>query len=242
MFNAPKVWQIEDWNDIYIAALVERDPDNVPFLIHEAERAIIDRARELFKASGDIFEEEEALNDALYALRGLKSCPAVHGDSRKQHKREPLMKLTSIFAEKRPHHVSGKARVLIADRSYFARQALRQTFEHEKDFAICGEAVHGCDAMRAALLLRPDLVVLDLVMPVMNGVGAARMLRRLMPALPMIVRYELKDKCIKQATRLVGIAALVSKTEPVGSLVHRARSLLAGTEAASATVSMFAAV
>jgi DNA-binding NarL/FixJ family response regulator len=150
------------------------------------------------------------------------------------------MKLASIFAERRLHTVVGRARVLIADRNYFARQALRQAFEHEKDFAICGEAVHGRDAVTAALLLRPDLVVLDLVMPVMNGVGAARMLKRLMPALPMIVRYGLKDKCVTQATKLVGIAALVSNTESVGSLVHKARRLLAGSEAASATTSISA--
>jgi hypothetical protein len=75
MVDAPQVWQTEDWNDIYIAALLERDPDKVPFLIQEAERAIIERARELFKASGDIFEEEEALNDAFYALRGPEKLP-----------------------------------------------------------------------------------------------------------------------------------------------------------------------
>ena len=149
-----------------------------------------------------------------------------------------LVKLASIFAEARLHNVLGRARVLIADRNYFARQALRQVFEREKDFAICGEAVHGRDAVTAALLLRPDLVVLDLVMPVMNGVGAARTLKRLMPALPMIVRYGLKDKCVTQATKLVEIGALVSKTEPLGSLVHRARRLLAGTEVASASASI----
>ena len=148
------------------------------------------------------------------------------------------MKLASIWTL---HNVVGRARVLIADRNYFARQSLRQAFEHEKDFAICGEAVQGRDAVTAALLLRPDLVVLNLVMPVMNGVGAARMLKRLMPALPMIVRYGLEDQGVNQATRLVGTAALVSKTEPLEFLIHKARRLLAGTEAASATASTTAA-
>ena len=80
----PPVWQTEDWNDIYIAALLEGDPDKVPFLIQEAEDAIIERARELFKASREIIQEGEALNDALYALRELKSCLVMLGDSRKQ--------------------------------------------------------------------------------------------------------------------------------------------------------------
>jgi len=77
--EAPQAWQTEDWNDIYMAVLLDGDPDTVPFLIREAERAIIERARDLFQVSCDILEEEEALNDALYAVRGLKSCLAVHG-------------------------------------------------------------------------------------------------------------------------------------------------------------------
>jgi hypothetical protein len=56
-----------------------------PFSLREAERTIIERARELFKASGDIFEEENALNDALYALaRAGKVAWQCMGDSRKQ--------------------------------------------------------------------------------------------------------------------------------------------------------------
>jgi len=78
-------------------------------------------------------------------------------------------------------------------------------------------------------------------MPVMNGVGAAGMLKRLMPALPMIIRHRLKDRDIEQAARVVGIAALVSKAEPLSALVKSARALLAHREAASATASMFAA-
>lgn len=151
------------------------------------------------------------------------------------------MKLTSISTETNLDKVVRVARVLIADNNYFARQALRQAFDGEKDFDVCGEAVNGRDAVRATQLLRPDLIVLDLVMPVMNGVGAAGMLKRLMPALPMIIHHGLKDRDIEQAARVVGIAALVSKAEPLSALVKRARVLLSHREAASATASMFAA-
>jgi hypothetical protein len=77
MVSAPS--QPRMWRDLYVAALLEGDRDRVPNLIAEAERAIAERARELFRASGDHIEEEEAMDDALYALRALKSCLTAHG-------------------------------------------------------------------------------------------------------------------------------------------------------------------
>jgi hypothetical protein len=70
--------QVGAWRELYLAALLEADMDKTPNRIAEAERAMVDRARELFKASGDNIQEEEALDDALYALRALKSCLAIN--------------------------------------------------------------------------------------------------------------------------------------------------------------------
>jgi hypothetical protein len=67
------------WQDLYVAALMEGDREKIPLLIGEAERAIVDRARELFAAGGDNIQEEEGLDDALYALHALKTCLTVHG-------------------------------------------------------------------------------------------------------------------------------------------------------------------
>lgn len=67
------------WRDLYVAALLEGDEHKIPTLIAQAERAIVDRARTLFGADGDHIEEEEALDDALYALKALSSCLAIHG-------------------------------------------------------------------------------------------------------------------------------------------------------------------
>lgn len=69
----------KNWRDIYVAALLEGDRDRIPALIERAEHAIVERARELFRSQGDHIEEEEGLDDALYALRALKTCLAVHG-------------------------------------------------------------------------------------------------------------------------------------------------------------------
>jgi hypothetical protein len=58
---------------------MEADNDRMSVRITHAERVMFDRARELFQASGDNIPEEEALDDALYALRALKTCLEIHG-------------------------------------------------------------------------------------------------------------------------------------------------------------------
>ena len=72
--------------------------------------------------------------------------------------------------------------VLIADDNASVRQSLCELFTREGDFDVCGEAENGREAIDRAQQLHPDLIVMDLSMPVMNGLDAARVLRRLMPA------------------------------------------------------------
>jgi hypothetical protein len=62
------------WRELYTAALFETDNNRLAGRIAEAERAIVARARELFAAGGDTIEEDQALDDALYALKALQSC------------------------------------------------------------------------------------------------------------------------------------------------------------------------
>jgi len=62
------------WRDLYTAALFETDRSQLPARIADAEQAIVARARELFCAGNDSIEEDQALDDALYALRALQSC------------------------------------------------------------------------------------------------------------------------------------------------------------------------
>ena len=66
--------------------------------------------------------------------------------------------------------------VLIVDDNALIRHALRELFERESDFEVCGEAEDGQQAIAAAMCLHPDLMVLDISMPVMNGLDAARVL------------------------------------------------------------------
>jgi hypothetical protein len=63
-----------NWRELYSAALFETDEGRIPARIADAEKAIVARARELFSAGADMIEEDQALDDALYALRALQSC------------------------------------------------------------------------------------------------------------------------------------------------------------------------
>jgi hypothetical protein len=59
---------------LYVAALFETDKSRVPDRIAEAKKAIVSRARYLFASGADTIEEDQALDDALYALQALQSC------------------------------------------------------------------------------------------------------------------------------------------------------------------------
>jgi hypothetical protein len=61
------------WRQFYQAALFELDADKISGRIAEAEAALVARARELFNATGDNIEEEQAVDDAMYALHALRS-------------------------------------------------------------------------------------------------------------------------------------------------------------------------
>jgi CheY-like chemotaxis protein len=115
-------------------------------------------------------------------------------------------------------------RVLIADDSEEMRQLLCRVFQAEEGFEMCSQAVDGGDAVAKARQFHPDLIILDLSMPVMNGIDAARILHREMPNVPIIL-YTLYAQAIQQAeATAVGISRVVPKTELM-SLVRHARDL-----------------
>jgi two-component system chemotaxis response regulator CheY len=117
-------------------------------------------------------------------------------------------------------------RVLIVDDNCYVRELLSEIFKRELDFEVCGEAGDGREAVHIAQLSNPDLVILDLSMPVMNGLDAARVLRRQNPEASLIMYCGFGDKFVEQQAHLIGISALVSKAEPPGTLVNKARMVL----------------
>ncbi|HEV2731084.1 MAG TPA: response regulator [Terriglobales bacterium] len=116
--------------------------------------------------------------------------------------------------------------VLVVDDNAAIRQALCKLFASEADFEVCGEARNGREAIAKADDLNPDLIVMDLSMPVMNGIDATRVLKRLMPAVPIIIFSEYSDVFSEKEAHSAGISALVAKSEHMSVLLGKARALL----------------
>jgi two-component system response regulator EvgA len=87
-------------------------------------------------------------------------------------------------------------------------------------------AEDGAQAVKKAQELLPDLVVLDLAMPVMNGLEAARRLKALMPSLPLLMFTNNLGVIVEKEARAAGIDTVVSKSESPEQLLVHARALL----------------
>lgn len=116
--------------------------------------------------------------------------------------------------------------ILIADDNAFVRTALYEFFQREPDFTVCGLAENGLEAVEEALRVHPDVIVLDMTMPVMNGMEAARLLRQEMPEVPLIMYSSAEDEATRRAARLLGAAAVISKSDRVSALIHAARGIV----------------
>lgn len=118
-------------------------------------------------------------------------------------------------------------RILVVDDNPAIRGALRRILEFNDEWKVCGEAVDGRDGIEKARELRPDLVVLDLSMPVMNGLETSRVLRESMPDLPVILCSLHSDELLQREASAAGVTAVVSKAHNMESLIQKARELLA---------------
>jgi|HubBroStandDraft_6_1064221.scaffolds.fasta_scaffold101883_2 DNA-binding NarL/FixJ family response regulator len=103
------------------------------------------------------------------------------------------------------------AKILIADDSALIRPMLEVAFKARADWAICGEASNGRQAILLAAELKPDLILLDFLMPMLTGLQAAEEILKIMPRVP-IVLYTMYDNAQLEAeAKKIGIRKVVSK-------------------------------
>lgn len=119
------------------------------------------------------------------------------------------------------------AHVLVVDDSPLMRRMVCDLLESESGFKIVGEAEDGREAIRKAKQLQPDLVILDLGMPVMNGLDAASALKRAIPDVRVILFTLYSDPDVERTARSVGVDAVISK-EALDELGDTARRLVGG--------------
>ena len=119
-----------------------------------------------------------------------------------------------------------KVRILLADDSKQIRDALRREIEGERDWTVCGEADNGQTALERAQALHPDLLILDISMPVMNGLEAAQILARIAPTLPILIVSMHALKEYRREARVAGARGYILKPEIGWTLVPAVQAIL----------------
>jgi CheY-like chemotaxis protein len=117
-------------------------------------------------------------------------------------------------------------RILVVDDNAVVRTLVRKLFESQPDFEISGEAENGREAIDKAEQLKPDLIILDLIMPVMTGLDAAPLLKQLLPDTPIILFTQQEGSEVERLAQAAGIDAVVSKSQVASELVGKAQALL----------------
>jgi two-component system chemotaxis response regulator CheY len=114
--------------------------------------------------------------------------------------------------------------ILIADDNVSVRRVVRRWLE-SRGLTVCGEAADGLEAIQKVSELRPDLILLDLAMPKLNGAAAASAIRKLMPKLPIIL-FTMYEDAVDSLASAVGVDMVLSKPDGINNLVERVEHLL----------------
>lgn len=120
-------------------------------------------------------------------------------------------------------------RILIADDHEVVRRGVRAVVEAQTGWAVCGEASTGREAVAKAIALRPDVVVLDVSMPELNGLEATRQIRRAVPTEVLILTVHESEQIVREVID-AGATGYVLKADAGRKLVDAVRALLAHQE------------
>lgn len=175
--------------------LAERGPELGLTAPPEAEPFYVDLVRALTEALAEVDEERvgQTLRD---------SWPGVA---------EPQ--------ETTPKDVTGPVRVLLVDDTDDVRLLMRIALETDDRFEVVGEAVNGVDAVEHVGAGCPDAVLLDLMMPVMDGMTALPLIRERCPQSRVVVHSANVSPAIEREARALGAAGFVAKGAPLGRVM-----------------------
>jgi DNA-binding NarL/FixJ family response regulator len=118
-------------------------------------------------------------------------------------------------------------RILVADDSDTVRRGIVGLLAAEKSFEVCGEVANGADCLLRARELRPELVLLDISMPGLNGLEVASQLRREFPDLKILILSHHDPAVMEASTRTAGADGCIDKGRLGTELLPKVRTLLA---------------
>jgi DNA-binding NarL/FixJ family response regulator len=116
-------------------------------------------------------------------------------------------------------------RILVVDDSQLMRRSLRTLLEQHDQWRVCSEATNGREAIEKAQQSSPDVIVLDFQMPEMNGLDAAKEIRRRSPGIPILMVTLHMSPQLAQQAKIVGIRGACDKND-VGCVIDAVDTLL----------------
>ena len=119
-------------------------------------------------------------------------------------------------------------RIVLCDDHQIIREGLRSLLDKQRDMAVVGEGTNGHDAIRLATDCTPDVMVMDVAMPHLNGIGAARRLREDFPALKILALSMHSDKHFVTGMLEAGASGYMLKDCAFSELANAIRTLVTG--------------
>jgi DNA-binding NarL/FixJ family response regulator len=139
--------------------------------------------------------------------------------------RESSERTEAELPSSRGKGIGTPTRILIVDDSPLVRQRLRDMLQKHPQWKVCGEAASGSEAVQRVQGLAPDLIVLDFLMPGMDGLQAAREIQKLLPDIPILMfTMHLSQQLVEEA-RSAGIRGAVAKSD-AGRIIEGLEALL----------------
>jgi DNA-binding NarL/FixJ family response regulator len=112
-------------------------------------------------------------------------------------------------------------RILIADDSLTVRAGLKMLLQLHQDWTVCGEAEDGQDAVKKAAELKPDVILLDISMPALDGFSAAEIIRRDAPDAEILIVTHFESLDLARYAAQTGVRAYIAKSR-IGSDLEKA--------------------
>lgn len=107
----------------------------------------------------------------------------------------------------------GRIRILVADDNASVRGYLRRILEQHRDWQVCDEAQNGQEAVERFRHAKPDIILLDFLMPEMNGLEAARAIAQISPDTPILIVTLYLSRQLSEEARKVGARGACAKTD-----------------------------
>ncbi len=110
-------------------------------------------------------------------------------------------------------------RIVVADDQEVVRKRVVATLLSRRNFEVCAEASNGKEAVEKVKEMNPDLVVLDITMPELNGLDAARQIRTFAPNLPILILSVHKSRQVVEEAKKIGVKGYVTKGDAIQKLL-----------------------